>query len=125
MKVVALVTLGFALAGCGGEAFVVSTIASSATSTAFSTLDEAMSRRTDEQCSMMNFVDGDPYCRSRTVPNGRPPVHCFRTIGGVDCYTETDPYGLAETGNVRPSLPLGRDPAPARQKKLASEAAAR
>lgn len=115
------------LSACGGEAFVISTIASSTTSTAVQTIDLAMSRKTDEECSVMNFVDGDGYCRPRTVPSGRPQVHCFKTIGGVDCYTEKDPYGLAETGNVRPSPPLGADPVPARnaQKKLATETAAR
>lgn len=95
---------------CGGETLVASTIAS----TMVGTVDEAMSRRTDQECSVMNFVDGDGYCRSRTVPSGRPPVHCFRTLGGVDCYEETDPYGLTETGTVRPSPPLATDPAPAR-----------
>ncbi len=98
---------------CGGESIVASTVAS----TVVGAVDEAVSRRTDQECSVMNFVDGDGYCRSRTVASGRPPVHCYKTLGGVDCYGQTDPYGLAKTGQVPPSPPLATNPVPARTAK--------
>ncbi len=98
---------------CGGDSLVASTVAS----TVVGTVDEAVSRHTDQECSVMNLIDGDGYCRSRTVPSGRAPVHCFRTLGGVDCYEQRDPYGLAETGQVRPRTPLASSPVPGRESK--------
>lgn len=113
------------LTGCGIDPITLST-ASTVATTAVGTVDAIVSRDTSQECSFMNLVDGDSYCRSRTVPNGRPPVNCFRTIGGVDCYVESDPYGLAESGNMRERPPLGVDPVPARtaQKNVAPTAAA-
>ena len=87
-------------------------VATGATVLGVATVDAIASRRTEKDCSVLNLLDGDPYCRSTTVPNGRPPVHCFKTLGGVDCYSEADPYKLAETGHTPERAPLAPRPPP-------------
>ena len=86
--------------------------ATGATVLGVATVDAIASRHTEKDCSVLNLLDGDPYCRSTTVPNGRPPVHCFKTLGGVDCYAEPDPSKLAETGRNPERAPRGTPPAP-------------
>ena len=87
-------------------------VATGATVLGVATVDAIASRHTEKDCSVLNLLDGDPYCRSTTVPNGRPPVHCFKTLGGVDCYAEPDPYKLAETGRNPERAPRGPPPPP-------------
>ena len=69
-------------------------------------VDETASLRLDMNCATTHLLLIEPYCRSRTVPNNQPPVYCFRTLGGVDCYAEDDPYGVGESSRVKPGRPL-------------------
>jgi hypothetical protein len=91
-------------AGALGGCIVVPTIL---VTSAIELVDKTASLRLDMDCAATHIFIGDPYCRSNTVPNGIPPVYCYRTLGGVDCYGESDPYGVAEsTTRVKPGRPL-------------------
>jgi hypothetical protein len=70
--------------------------------------DKSVSLKRDQDCSVLYLIDGAPYCRERLVPDHRKPVYCYRTMGGVDCYAEKDPYGSAQSGRVRPPQPLSQ-----------------
>jgi hypothetical protein len=57
------------------------------------TVDAVLSRKLDQDCAVINLLEG-PYCRSRTLPNPQAPVYCYRTLGGVDCHAQADPYAV-------------------------------
>lgn len=62
------------------------------------------------QCSIYYILEEGSYCVSKYKPTGREEVHCFKTLGGVDCYSERDPYMLA--GRNLPAAPRAlADPA--------------
>jgi hypothetical protein len=70
-------------------------------------VDKTASIRLGMDCAATHIFIGDPYCRSNTVPNNIPPVYCYRTLGGVDCYAEEDPYAIAVSSTrVRPARVL-------------------
>lgn len=77
----------------------------------------------DVNCSLYNILEEGEYCVSKYKPSGREEVHCFKTLGGVDCYTEKDPYMLA--GRSLPAAPrsladprMPMDPGPNRLNKV-------
>ncbi len=45
-------------------------------------------------CNLENIVVEGSYCVSNFKPTDRQEVFCFKTLGGVDCYAEPDPYSL-------------------------------
>jgi len=94
------------------------------TETAIGALDEKMSQWTDMECSTVFIALGDGYCRDRIKAGDRPAekLHCFRTLGGIDCYAVADPYEVNSTGRTRqaqrltepaPPVRLAADPPPA------------
>lgn len=54
-------------------------------------------------CNMYNIITDGSYCVSNYKPSGRQEVYCFKTLGGVDCYAEPDPYSLE--GRQLPAAP--------------------
>ncbi|HYM33710.1 MAG TPA: hypothetical protein VEU47_20590 [Candidatus Cybelea sp.] len=81
------------------------------TSTAVKTFDAKMSLWTDSECSYAHVLFGDTYCRPRTVEREKDPVYCFRTLGGVDCYGDSDPYKVSQSGRALQPPPLAEPPA--------------
>lgn len=51
-------------------------------------------RRLGMTCNLENIVIEGSYCVSNFKPTDRQEVFCFKTLGGVDCYAEPDPYSL-------------------------------
>jgi hypothetical protein len=51
-------------------------------------------RRLEVTCNPLNFLSDGTYCVSNYKPTDRQEVFCFKTLGGVDCYAEPDPYSL-------------------------------
>lgn len=90
------------------------------TEMAIGALDEKVSDWTDKQCSTVFLALGDGYCRDRLKVGDRPAqkLHCFRTLGGIDCYAEADPYGVNGTGRTRQAQRL-TEPSP--QPRLAAD----
>jgi hypothetical protein len=60
-------------------------------------------RQLDVTCSPINFLSDGSYCVSNYKPTDRQEVWCFRTLAGVDCYGEPDPYSLK--GRALPDEP--------------------
>lgn len=51
-------------------------------------------RRLEVTCNPLNLLSDGTYCVSNYKPTDRQEVFCFKTLGGVDCYAEPDPYSL-------------------------------
>lgn len=98
------------------------------TETAIGAIDEKISQWTDRECSTVFLMLGDDYCREKRVIGERPgeKIHCFRTLGGVDCYAEADPYGVNASGRTRQATRLTDPgaPPPARAEEPVPTAAA-
>ncbi len=60
-------------------------------------------RQLDVTCSPFNLLSDGNYCVSNYKPTDRQEVWCFKTLGGVDCYGEPDPYSLE--GRALPDAP--------------------
>lgn len=60
-------------------------------------------RQLDVSCSPFNLLSDGSYCVSNYKPTDRQEVWCFKTLGGVDCYGEPDPYSLQ--GRALPDEP--------------------
>lgn len=79
-------------------------------------------RRLEMTCNLENIVTEGSYCVSNYKPTDRKEVYCFKTLGGVDCYAEPDPYSLegrqlpgpprALADPRMPMTPPGRRPLP-------------
>jgi len=76
------------------------------TTAAIAVIDEKMSQLTEKDCTSVNIVFGDGYCKEKTRPINQEPVYCYRTLGGIDCYAEKDPYA-GPSGRVREVSALG------------------
>lgn len=66
-------------------------------------LVKKVEKRYDVECGFFNFLEAGEFCTSKYKPTDREEVHCFKTLGGVDCYSERDPYMLA--GRSLPTAP--------------------
>lgn len=94
-----LAALLFATAGCTG---VAETVVGSA---ALALVDKAVSNYVGVECRMANLLTTGSICKTAAATRVTAPVYCYRTLGTVDCYPETDPFAA-------PSLPgLERPPA--------------
>lgn len=60
-------------------------------------------RQLDVSCSPFNLLSDGSYCVSNYKATDRQEVWCFKTLGGVDCYGEPDPYSLQ--GRALPDAP--------------------
>ena len=70
-------------------------------------LDEEMSELAGIKCSATNLSVGEDYCQAPKLEYVQVPVHCYKTMGGVDCYRQPDPYHAEGSERVRPALSLG------------------
>lgn len=60
-------------------------------------------RRLEVTCNPLNLISDGSYCVSNYKPTDHQEVFCFKTLGGVDCYAEPDPYSLE--GRQLPAAP--------------------
>jgi len=60
-------------------------------------------RKLEVTCNPLNLLSDGTYCVSNYKPTDRQEVWCFKSLGGVDCYGEPDPYSLA--GRQLPAAP--------------------
>lgn len=63
-------------------------------------IDAEVSGIVEKDCRVAYLFRGRRYCRQPEEPEA-PPLYCFRTLGGVDCYAEEDPYGVGRSGRAR------------------------
>lgn len=99
MRRLALLPLLFALAACDP---VSGTVITQSGLTTLGTVDRLASKRMDQDCSLLNVLEGDGYCRSRTIPR-ETEVHCYRTLGKVDCYAVPVEPDRATVADAKPA----------------------
>jgi hypothetical protein len=46
-------------------------------------------------------------CQGAFTPPVPATVFCYRTLAGVDCYADADPYGRERTGSSAALQPIG------------------
>ena len=68
-------------------------------------IDTKVSQSTDGECSVENILVWDSFCH-KTEAKVPPQLYCFRSIGGVDCYPESDPYQVSASGRSPPRRSL-------------------
>jgi len=89
------IALALFLGACTGlEALVVPVTMIEGTSLATthkSMSDHVVSFFSGKDCATPRTERGDTYCKE-DEPNPSPMVHCYRTLGDVNCYGRSDPY---------------------------------
>jgi hypothetical protein len=80
---------------------------SGCTTAAIAVIDEKISQMTDQDCTTVNLMLGDSYCKDNKVRITQAPLYCYRTLGGVDCYGDKDPYAMAGTERAASTSELG------------------
>jgi hypothetical protein len=65
-------------------------------------VNEAASSLTGKQCEVQNAFKEKPFC-DEFVPPPSPVVHCFRTLGSVNCYNEPNPFAAGRFTNQPPA----------------------
>ena len=87
-----LAALGLGILGAGCEVVTSGASVVSLMATKKTIADHMVSFATGEDCSIVAFERGDPYC---VDPNDIPPTpiyHCYRTLGEISCYETEDPF---------------------------------
>ncbi|GLQ05456.1 hypothetical protein [Sneathiella chinensis] len=87
--------------------FTILGVTSGCTTAAVAVIDEKVSQVMEEDCSTVNVMLGESYCRPRLKELVQEQVYCYRTLGGVDCYARENPYQTNASPRVRPQEALG------------------
>ncbi|MBO6825076.1 MAG: hypothetical protein JJ879_02655 [Sneathiella sp.] len=94
-----LITVGFLLS--------LTLFTTGCTTAAVAVIDEKISQMTDKECTSVNIMLGESYCQDKVRQIKQEPVYCYKTLGGVDCYAEKDPYEDGQSERVRDVSELG------------------
>jgi len=94
-----LITVGFLLS--------ITLFTTGCTTAAVAVIDEKISQMTDKDCTSVNIMLGESYCRDKARQIKQEPVYCYKTLGGVDCYAVKDPYENGTNDRVRDVSQLG------------------
>lgn len=62
------------------------------TTAAVAVLDEKVSQMMEKDCTTVNVMLGESYCKAKRNEIKQEPVYCYKTLGGIDCYAEKGPY---------------------------------
>jgi hypothetical protein len=92
-----LAVLGLIALGAGCEVVTTGASVASLMATKKTITDHVVSYAIGEDCSIVAYERGEPYC---VGPGDIPPTpiyHCYRTLGEISCYETADPFG---DGNV-------------------------
>ncbi len=79
------------------------------TSAAVAVIDEKISQMTEKNCTTVNIMLGEDYCRDKIRHLKQEAVYCYKTLGGVDCYREKNPYKTERSERVRAVTALGSE----------------
>ena len=64
-------------------------------------LDGHVSSAVEQDCRVVNLIRGEKYCQHPPLAEGKEPaLYCFRTLAGIDCHADKDPYGVGESGRT-------------------------
>jgi hypothetical protein len=87
-----LAALGLCVSGAGCTAVSTGASVVSLMATKKTITDHVVSFATGEDCSIVAYERGDPYCVDPNVVPTTPVYHCYRTLGQIDCYETEDPF---------------------------------
>lgn len=76
------------------------------TTAAVAVIDEKISQMTEKECTSVNIMFGESYCKEKGEPIKQEPVYCYKTLGGIDCYAKEAPYSN-NSPRVRDASALG------------------
>ena len=77
------------------------------TSAAIAVIDEKISQMTEMDCTSVNVMLGESYCRDKLRKLKQEEVYCYKTLGGIDCYREKNPYKTEKYNRARAVTALG------------------
>lgn len=110
LTLVAIATAGAVLGGCSSLENALDEVIplpaagqAAAIGLGLEVVKTKIERRMEMTCNPLNMISDGTYCVSNYKPTDRQEVWCFKTLGGVDCYGEPDPYSLA--GRALPESP--------------------
>lgn len=99
-----LLLTGFLLSGCSSERENLTPATQAlAVGLGVEIVKARLERRLEVTCNPLNLISDGTYCVSNYKPTDRQEVWCFKTLAGVDCYGEPDPYSLQ--GRALPDTP--------------------
>ncbi len=91
------------------------------TSAAIGVIDAKMSQITKQECSSANVLFGDSYCAPKVELAKQEEIHCYRTLGSVDCYRDENPYITEKSVRVGKVLDLDSEPLMQQPEQLAKD----
>jgi hypothetical protein len=104
--------LASVLAGCDPSLMMSGASVVSLVATDKTLSDHAVSLATGRNCSTVRMSRGESFCAPE--PHAMAAEHCYRTLGGISCYTRPDPQAsdgafVADVPafDTRPTLDLG------------------
>lgn len=71
--------------------------------------DGAVSEYMGLTCSSQNLAVGESYCTRPGPDLVQEKIHCYKSLGTVDCYAEPNPYITERSVRVRQVLALGSE----------------
>ncbi len=80
---------------------------SGCTTAAVAVIDEKISQMTEMECTSVNVMFGEDYCKEKREAIKQEPVYCYKTLGGIDCYSQKNPYNTEKSERVRTVSELG------------------
>ena len=75
-----------------GLLFLVLSATTGCTTAAVAVIDAKVSQLMDQDCTTVNIMFGDNYCSDKQRELKQDPVYCYRSLGGVNCYSQKEPY---------------------------------
>ncbi|WP_025897838.1 hypothetical protein [Sneathiella glossodoripedis] len=85
---------------------VVTLSSTGCTTAAVAVLDEKVSQMMGQDCTSVNIMLGESYCKEKRKEIKQEQVYCYRTLGSINCYDRKDPYS-SKTPRVREVTELG------------------
>ena len=110
LRPIALLALPLCLAGCLNDAMLGPAAAVEVGSTMVlgrGPGSAAYSLATGRDCSLPNFAAEGRFCRQEEAPAA--PRYCTRSLGVVDCWTVSDPFGPQQGVADTPRPPVMQD----------------
>ncbi|MCG8493147.1 MAG: hypothetical protein MI743_16115 [Sneathiellales bacterium] len=85
------------------------TVLNGCTGAAVAVIDEKISQMTEMECTSVNMMFGEAYCKDKSKKVVQEPLYCYKTLGGIDCYSRKNPYETEKSERVRSVSELGSD----------------
>ncbi len=92
-----------------GILLAVLVVLSGCATEAAKSIDGTVSEYMGLTCSSQNIAVGEDYCTRPGPDLVQEKIHCYKSLGKVDCYREPNPYETEQSVRVRQVLALGSE----------------